>query len=139
MDNKKYIELLQNHGIKPTANRIVIAKALAHAVRPMSLSELEYNIMTIDKSNIFRALNVFKANHLVHAIEDGSDSVRYELCMSSDEHDDDDIHVHFYCENCHKTFCMEDTPVPAVELSEGYEMVTANYIIKGLCPKCAKK
>ena len=43
-------KLLASHEIKPTANRIVVVKALAAAERPMSLSELEYKILSIDKS-----------------------------------------------------------------------------------------
>ena len=52
------------HGIKPTANRIVVLRCLASAERPMSLSELEYKILSIDKSGIFRALALFKENRL---------------------------------------------------------------------------
>lgn len=138
MDEKKCIQLLQDHDVKPTANRIVLVKALAGISRPLSLSELEDNILTIDKSNIFRALAVFKEHHLVHVIEDGGDGVRYELCLSHHHDDDDDMHVHFYCECCHKTFCMESTPIPVVDLPEGYEMSSINYMVKGLCPECAR-
>ena len=106
--------LLVAHDIKPTANRIVVAKTLAAAERPMSLSELEYKILSIDKSGVFRALTLFREHHLVHVIEDGGDGVRYELCLSHDGHEhDDDQHVHFYCEACHRTFCINDVPIPA--------------------------
>lgn len=138
MNEKKCTELLEQHNIKPTANRIVVVKALARADRPMSLSELELDILSIDKSGIFRALTLFREHHLVHVIEDGSDGVRYELCMSHHEDEDDDMHVHFHCERCHKTFCMEDLPIPAVPLPEGYEMHTANFVVKGYCPDCAQ-
>ncbi len=139
MDEKKCTELLNRHHIKPTANRIVVVKALASAGRPMSLSELEYEILTIDKSGIFRSLTLFRDLHLVHVIEDGGDGVRYELCLSHHEDEDDDMHVHFYCERCHKTFCLEDLPIPAVPLPEGYEMTTANFVVKGICPQCRDK
>ena len=79
--------LLVAHDIKPTANRIVVAKTLAAAERPMSLSELEYKILSIDKSGVFRALTLFREHHLVHVIEDGGDGVRYELCLSHDGHE----------------------------------------------------
>ena len=39
-------EMLQEHGVKPTANRIVVVKALADAERPLSLSELERMVAT---------------------------------------------------------------------------------------------
>ena len=130
--------LLVAHDIKPTANRIVVAKTLATAERPMSLSELEYKILSIDKSGVFRALTLFREHHLVHVIEDGGDGVRYELCRSHDSHaEDDDQHVHFYCERCHRTFCLHDTPIPAVQLPHGYHLASINYMAKGLCPECA--
>ena len=130
--------LLTAHDIKPTANRIVVAKTLAAAERPMSLSELEYKILSIDKSGVFRALTLFREHHLVHVIEDGGDGVRYELCHSHDGHaEDDDQHVHFYCERCHRTFCLHDTPIPAVQLPHGYHLASINYMAKGLCPECA--
>lgn len=129
--------LLASHHIKPTANRIVVAKTLAAAERPMSLSELEYKILSIDKSSVFRVLTLFREHHLVHVIEDGGDGVRYELCHSHDGHaEDDDQHVHFYCERCHRTFCLHDTPIPAVALPEGYRLTGINYMVKGLCPEC---
>ena len=130
--------LLVAHDIKPTANRIVVAKALAEAERPMSLTELEYKILSIDKSGVFRALTLFREHHLVHVIEDGGDGVRYELCHSHDGHaEDDDQHVHFYCERCHRTFCLTDMPIPTVSLPAGYELHDINYMAKGLCPECS--
>ena len=130
--------LLASHDIKPTANRIVVAKTLAAAERPMSLTELEYKILSIDKSGVFRSLTLFREHHLVHVIEDGGDGVRYELCHSHDGHaEDDDQHVHFYCERCHRTFCLTDMPIPTVSLPAGYELHDINYMAKGLCPECS--
>lgn len=133
-------ELLREHGIRPTANRIVVAKELAAAERPMSLTELECKIVSIDKSGVFRTLTLFREHHLVHVIEDGGDGVRYELCHSHDGHEhDDDQHVHFFCENCHRTFCISDVPIPSVILPDGYKLTSINYMAKGLCPECANK
>ena len=116
MDVSKIEEILQGHGIKPTSNRIVVLRELTSAERPMSLTELEYKILSIDKSGIFRALSVFKEHHLVHVLEDGGDGVRYEFCRSHSDDADDDLHAHFYCERCRQTFCLEDIAVPQAEL-----------------------
>jgi Fur family ferric uptake transcriptional regulator len=51
---------------------------------------------------------------------------------------DDDLHVHFYCTRCHRTFCLESTPVPPVDVPEGYEVETKSYLLKGVCPECAQ-
>lgn len=139
MDEKKCTELLLKHGIKPTANRIVLVKTLAAMDRPMSLTELEYKILSIDKSGVFRVLMLFRKHHLVHVIEDGGDRTRYELCRSMADDKDDDMHVHFFCEHCHNTFCLENIHIPLIELPEGYTMTTVNYVVKGICPDCALK
>ncbi len=129
-------ELLEHHGVKPTANRLLIARALQDANRPLSLMELETQLETIDKSNVFRALTAFREAHLVHVLEDAGDGVRYELCHSHDEEHDDDVHVHFYCTRCHKTYCLEDTPVPPVAVPEGFNPESVSYLVKGICPEC---
>ena len=130
--------ILNEHGIKPTANRLLVLKALAESNRPVTMAELEDTIDTIDKSGIFRTLTLFNENHLLHQIDDGCEGVRYELCHAHGDVDDD-RHVHFHCEVCHRTFCLEDIPVPAVALPNGFQPETVNYMIKGVCPQCAKK
>ncbi len=130
------VTLMEHHGVKPTSNRIVVVKALETASRPLSLTELESKIQTIDKSGIFRALTLFREHHLVHVIEDGGDGVRYELCHSHDAEHDDDVHVHFYCEQCRRTYCLDDIKIPPVALPGGFIMNSVNYMIKGICPNC---
>ncbi|MBQ2172550.1 MAG: transcriptional repressor [Bacteroidales bacterium] len=130
--------LLEEHGVKATPNRLLVARALASAGRPLSLMELEAQLETIDKSAIFRTLGAFKDAHLVHVLEDSGEGVRYELCHSHHHDHDDDIHVHFYCTKCHRTFCLEDTPVPPVQVPEGYEVESVSYLLKGVCPECAQ-
>ncbi len=129
-------KLLEQHGVKATPNRVLVARELAAAGRPLSLMELESLLETIDKSSIFRTLAVFKEAHLVHALEDTGDGVRYELCHASGEHDDD-LHVHFHCTVCHKTYCLHDVPIPPVEVPNGYKIQSSSYLIHGICPDCS--
>lgn len=119
MPNIDLTELLERHGVKTTANRLIVAKALLTEGRPLSLMELEDKIGTIDKSGIFRSLILFRESHLVHAIEDGGDGTRYELCLSHDSARDEDAHVHFFCEKCHRTFCLEDIHIPPCDAPGG--------------------
>ena len=138
MNDKDLIALLEQHGIRPTANRIIIAKALAAEHRPLTMTELEDRIGSIDKSGIFRTLTLFKEQHLVHTLDDG-EGVRYELCRSHDHSVDNDMHVHFHCERCGETICLEDHPIPEVCLPKDYDISSANFVIKGICPKCKKR
>lgn len=139
MEENNYTTLLEEHNIKPTANRLIVLRTLDGAGRPMSLTELENKILTIDKSGIFRTLSLFREQHLVHVIEDGGDGVRYELCHSHHDDIDDDLHVHFYCEQCQQTYCLDHIPVPGIDLPEGFIMSSVNYMVKGICPHCAYK
>ncbi|MBO4820968.1 MAG: transcriptional repressor [Prevotella sp.] len=140
MDSKEYVEMLERHGVKVTANRIVVARELDRSPGPMTMAELERKILTIDKSGIFRVLTLFKEHHLVHVIEDGGGSgARYELCRSQHGDKDDDEHPHFHCEACGRTFCLEDTSMPCVNLPEGFQQTAVSLIVKGICPECAKQ
>ena len=137
MSDYDVLHIMGEHGVRPTANRLMIARAMSEAGRPMSMSELETSLETIDKSIISRTLSQFREHHMVHAIEDGG-GIRYELCRChADESEDSDLHAHFYCERCGKTFCLENIPVPAVYLPRGYQSITVNYLIKGICPQCS--
>ncbi len=136
MTEEEIIGLIEEHGIRVTGNRLLVAKCLDRARRPLSLSELEDELETLDKSVIFRTLGAFKEKRLVHSIEDGGDGVRYELCHSHHDDEDDDTHVHFFCESCHRTFCLEEIHIPDVKLPEGYSKTTATFLIKGICPDC---
>ena len=136
MSKQEISHLLEEHDVKVTANRLLVAEALSDAGRPLSLTELEDEIGSMDKSSIFRSLMTFRDNHLVHAIED-MEGTRYELCLSHDHDHDEDTHVHFYCEKCHRTYCLENIHIPPVVLPGGYDARTSNYLIKGICPSCS--
>lgn len=138
MNEKETTDYLLHHNVKPTANRIVVIKALAESDRPLTMRELEEKILSIDKSGIFRALTLFRDHHIVHVIDGEEGGVRYELCRSTCHEQCDDSHVHFYCEQCHRTFCLTDLALPTIDLPEGYRPTSANYIIHGICPNCNK-
>ena len=139
MDNQKCIERLEKKGVRATSIRILVLQALMSSQRAMSLSELETELDTVDKSSIFRSLEAFEKHHVVHSIDDGTGSVKYEVCEGEEECTVSDMHTHFYCEKCHKTFCLKDITVPVVPLPEGFETASINYIIKGTCPSCRRK
>ena len=134
--NEKCIELLESHGIKPTANRILVLGAMLQANHSLSLSDLETSLETVDKSSIFRTLNLFRQQQLVHSFEDGSGSEKYEIIGLGDEAD---MHTHFYCEVCHETYCLKMINVPSVDLPDGFEVRSVNYTIKGICDRCSGK
>ncbi len=133
-------QLLSQAGIRPTANRILVMRQLIRSERPLSLTDLETRLDTLDKSSVFRVLTLLLEQGLVHGVEDGRGITRYEICHG-DHHqsgDDDDLHAHFYCEKCNKVFCFPQINTPHVNLPEGFSVNSINFMIKGICPDCQR-
>lgn len=138
-ENESPETLMLGHGIKPTANRILILRTLLREGRPLSMTEIETALESVDKSIISRTLATFRERRLLHSLEDGGDSLRYEVCHCAEEEEDTDRHVHFHCELCGRTFCFEEYPVPRVDFPDGFEVHNANYMAHGVCPECNKR
>ena len=139
MNSQDMISRLESKGIRPTANRILVMKTLMGERNPQSLSNLERKMVSMDKSSIFRTLTLFLEHDVVHAFEDGRGVLCYELCEEKGACDHHDGHIHFYCESCQRSFCMEDIHIPSFELPEGFYPHSISFVIKGECPDCRKK
>lgn len=130
---------LESHGIRPTSSRLLILRVLADADHPLSGQEIEDALETVDRSTITRSLALFVEKGTVHLIEDGSGSAKYELCTSSHAHHHDDMHVHFHCSRCGRTFCFNEIEIPPVNIPEGFIPDSTTYLITGVCPACRQK
>lgn len=129
--------LLEKAGLKPTSNRLLVLRRLMDSKGARSLIELETELETIDRSSILRVLNLLVQNDVVHTIEDGKGIIKYELCHGESHCSIDDMHAHFYCEKCERTFCFEDISAPLINLPSNFHIRSVNYMLKGLCPDCA--
>lgn len=136
--NTEIEEFLEHSGIKPTVNRILVTKALMESDSPLSLTELETELETLEKSSVFRVLSLLLAHGAVHAVEDGRGIAKYEICHADGECTPDHFHAHFYCEKCQHTFCLDDIKVSEPELPAGFTVHSVNYMIKGICKNCEK-
>lgn len=139
MSNIDIENILEGKGIKPTSNRILVLRELMKASHPVSLADMEISLgFSMDKASIFRVLELFAGKDVVHVIEDGSRSLKYELCHSHTHHSISDQHVHFYCERCKETYCFETVKVPMIDVPAGFIPHSVNFMIKGICFKCSK-
>ena len=133
MDVEKFLE---NGGVRITPVRILVTRVISAAAGPLSSLEIERELRTVDRSSISRTLALFAEKGLVHSVDDGSGSVKYELCHHCGEEHDDDLHPHFHCLRCGRTFCLENEAIPPVVLPEGFAAESVNYVVKGFCPDC---
>ncbi len=137
LDDKFYTDKLALRGIKPTATRILILREMFRGDETVSLPQLERLLPTVDKSTISRTLSLFLMHRLIHVVDDGSGSLKYNVCSDDCDCSVEDEHTHFCCERCHRTFCLKNIHVPVVPLPDGFVLNSINYVIKGLCPECA--
>ncbi len=133
----KYELLLQEKGIRPTAMRLLILRELDKSTSALNLNELELLFAKADRVTLYRTINTFEEKQLIHSIIDGKSSVRYALCAEGCACSINDAHVHFHCEVCNHTICLNNIAVPPVKLPAGYSKRTVSYSISGICPKCA--
>ena len=111
-------------------------RALDESRHAMSLRQIDDALDTVDRSTIFRTLALLAGAHLVHVIEDGTGVALYEACEGEEDCHPDDQHIHFYCNQCQRTFCLRSIHVPAIALPEGFSVEGINFLVKGLCPFC---
>ncbi len=136
MQNSEIECMCERAGVRPSPVRSLVIRELDAAVGPISSQDIETSLQTVDRSSITRTLALFSERGLVHAVDDGSGSVKYELCRAHDHEHHDDLHPHFRCTCCGTTYCLDSAPIPAIPLPNGFLFHSANYVIKGLCPKC---
>lgn len=127
---------LENRHIKPTAMRELVLKVLSEQAVAISLADLEQKFEKADKVTLYRTLKTFEENKLIHSIDDGTGSVKYALCKETCQCHPEELHVHFLCTKCKKTYCLTDIPVPSVNLPTHFTLETINMVVKGICVNC---
>lgn len=124
-------EYLSQREVRPTAVRTLIWRTLLKFDYVFALSDLEGLLPTVDRSTLFRTMNLFVEKELVHTVDDGSGQQKYCLLHTQ--------HVHLTCTKCGKTICLENQEIPRVEVPEGFEVKHISYVIQGICAHCAHK
>jgi Fur family ferric uptake transcriptional regulator len=122
--------------IKPTAMRELVLEVLTREKTAISLPELEQKFEKADKATLYRTLKTFKERKLIHSIEDGSGPVKYALCLEECSCDIEDLHVHFHCKRCDKTYCLHEIPVPAISLPKDFSLESVDMVVQGVCANC---
>ena len=139
MKTEDYSPILEGAGIRPTSTRLLIYEAISHMSDTFSLTSLEDELQSVDKSVIFRTLTLFHERRLIHSVDDGSGLHKFCLCHNHGHCSQEEAHCHFYCESCQKTYCLNEDSIPPIDIPEGFIAHTVNYIVKGICAECAKK
>ena len=105
--------------------------ALAHADIERRAGE------KFDRVTVYRTLQTFVDKGIIHSIPTSDNSIRYALCKEDcGEGHHHDNHVHFICNNCEKTICLDNIEVPEVKLPDAFTPVQTQMVVTGICIDC---
>ena len=135
---KKIDELLKNNHLSITGGRRLILALFLPQEGALSHSDIEKKAgEKFDRVTVYRTLQVFLEKGLIHSIPTADNSIRYALCKddcSGGQHRDD--HVHFICNSCGNTTCLEDVTIPEIKLPRGYVAEQVEMLVSGVCKNC---
>lgn len=92
---------------------------------------------SFDRVTVYRTLQTFVEKGIIHTIPTADNSILYALCKDEcSEGHHHDHHVHFVCQECTNTICLEDITVPEVKLPNGYQATQVEVVVNGVCKEC---
>lgn len=131
-------EELRQHKLKATPARIAVLEGLRNKENAVALSSLEEMNPSIDRVTMYRTLNALNDKGLIHKIIGAQGQAFYSACAPNCNHNKvHDQHLHFTCDDCGQTECIEDVKIELPSLPKGYSLKNFNNVATGTCPNCA--
>lgn len=134
----KAIKILESKKLRKTPCRLFVLNEL---MRKNSKSFSEFDLEKksageFDRVTIYRTLKTFMDADIIHKIIDDHQAVKYAFCKIDENHKHNHNHVHFKCNSCETTNCLDEVKVNSIQLPNGYLQHEINYLIIGTCPEC---
>jgi Fur family ferric uptake transcriptional regulator len=134
----KIDDILKRNMLSVTAGRKKILELFLQNAGALSHGDIEKKAgERFDRVTVYRTLQVFLEKGIIHNIPTADNSILYALCKDdcSEGHHRDD-HVHFICNDCGKTVCLEDVTIPPVKLPKGFSSIQVDVVVSGICKDC---
>lgn len=130
--------ILKRNGLSVTDSRKKILELFLDAEGALAHADIENNTaVNFDRVTVYRTLQTFVEKGIIHQIPTTDNSILYALCKHNCQQGaHHDNHVHFICNVCDKTFCLDDVTVPAVKLPNGFIPSQAAMVVTGVCMDC---
>ncbi len=131
-------EILKKNQLSITDSRKKILELFIKSNGALAHADIEKNTgETFDRVTVYRTLQTFVDKGIIHHIPTTDNSILYALCKDNCEQGHHhDNHVHFICEVCNNTICLEEVTVPQVKLPKGFAPQQAAMVVKGVCGDC---
>lgn len=129
-------ELLREHGVQITAQRLAIMRVVGarpHATADEIAEQVRGELGTISRQAVYDALKLLVEKRLLRRIQPAGSPALYEDRVG-------DNHHHVICRQCGQTTDVDcavgDAPCLKVATDSGYEIDEAEVIYWGTCPQC---
>lgn len=133
MDLKR---ILNDFKLKSTPCRLAVLSLLVSHEHALSHADIEQHIdQAIDRVTIYRTLRSFLDKGVIHKVLDDEGVTKYALCHECSEIHNHE-HVHFKCEQCGQTQCLDNIQIPHINLPQGFRSKQKNLLIQGICSQC---
>jgi Fur family ferric uptake transcriptional regulator len=137
MSNINHEKILKKHGLRITQTRLDVLGLFLSEEAAVSNQYIEKALDRIDRITLYRTLKSFESKGLIHKAVDGTEVPKYAMCMENcTEENHQHHHVHFHCEKCENTFCIENILIPVIKTPKGYTINSTDVILSGLCDNC---
>ena len=128
--------ILSDHHLRSTAPRRAVFRALIETSKPLYLHEIIRTCETIDRTTIYRTLELYVSLGIVEIIHVGWKK-RYELAEPFKPH-----HHHLQCTVCSELIAI-DTPrleeyIETTAMRYGYQLTGHHIELRGICMTCRK-
>ncbi|MFI5154516.1 MAG: Fur family transcriptional regulator [Chitinophagales bacterium] len=132
------VDILKKNRLSLTDSRRKILNLFLENRGALSHGEIEKKLgSTFDRVTIYRTLQTFLDKGIIHDIPTSDNFVHYALCRdncSTGHHQDH--HIHFVCEQCGHTICLDEVTVPTIKLPKGYYGNRMEMVVNGICKDC---
>ena len=135
------LNILQKHSLRQTFVREGVISLFIQQGVALSEPEIEKSLSgECDRVTIYRTLNTFLEKGIIHKVLDDTGAMKYALCRSGcgASHYHQHNHIHFKCEVCGQTQCLDHIRFESPALPDGFEAKETNVLIQGTCRSCAK-
>lgn len=139
MENNSIDEVLRRSQLSVTDSRKKILELFHGNSGALAHSDIEKKTgEKFDRVTIYRTLQTFVEKGIIHTIPTADNSVLYALCKddcstSGNHHDN---HVHFVCDKCNTTYCLDSVVTPEVKLPAGFKPKAMDVVVTGICKNC---
>lgn len=131
---------LAEHNVNATPIRTAVLGAFMGTAHSLSQFDVEEVLeRRFDRTSIYRAIQLFEEHGIVHRVPHTDSVTKYALCPpdACGHHHHTHQHLHFYCQRCQNTFCLDELKMPEIQFPGfGGRVLEIEVLAKGVCQQC---